>query len=88
MSNPCQHISLAIKICKLSGNTIKEISQGWTNAKKVFHFTYSISFELKNRIKTKIPTLEYWTEEDNHYEYTEGFFCNECKEGISFPLKG
>lgn len=87
-SNSCQHINLAVKFCKLSGNPVKNISEGWTNAKKVYHMSNSLASELKQIIEKEVNTLEYWQETtDSHYEPSEGFFCNECKEGISFPVK-
>lgn len=85
-SNSCQHIDLAIKLCKLSGNSVKEVSKGWTNAKQVFHLSNPLTDELKQKIEAEVSTLEYWKEtQDTHYEPMEGFFCNECKEGMAFP---
>lgn len=84
----CQQIDLAIKLSIKGENSIKNISEGWSNAKKVFHMNTALTHELKKQIETEVPQLEYWKDEGSpHFPPDEGFFCNECKEAISFPIK-
>lgn len=84
----CQHIDLAVKFSKLSGNPVKEVSTAWSKVKKVFYMAHSLTPELKNQIEEEVPTLKYWeATKDSHYAPEEGFICNECKESIAFPVK-
>ena len=86
--NGCQKINLALKLCLNSGNKVFEISEGWSNAEKVFHMSEFLSSNLKAEIKAKIRKLEYFKDNGSpQVPADEGFFCNECKEGISFPVK-
>lgn len=87
-NNLCQHIHLAVKLSKLSGNPVKVVSTAWSKVKRVFYMTQSLTPELKNQIEKEEPTLEYWeAKKDTHYAPEEGFICNECKESIAFPVK-
>ena len=87
MKSICPEIDTAIKLALDDGNKIKESSEGWSKAKQVFFMEKKLTQELKNKIKTEIPKLEYWNDAGSpHNEPDEGFFCNECTVGISFPV--
>lgn len=86
-SSNCHEINLAIKFADLLGNFVKETVTGWTKANLVFYMQLPLSSELKEKIENEIPRLMYWrASTDTHYAPEEGFFCDECKTGISFPM--
>ena len=87
MRSNCPEINLALKLAIELGNSISETSEGWTNAKKVFHMKNKLSSKLNETIRAKIEKLEYWKDDGSpHDEPSEVFFCNECKIGITFPI--
>jgi hypothetical protein len=88
MTSDCQEINLALKFAIDGGNKIQETSEDWTSAKKVFHMQDQLSSSLKEKIIKEIKKLEYWKDWGSpHNSPAEGFFCNECKIGITFPMK-
>lgn len=87
MNSICPEINTAIRFALNTGNEIKEKSEGWTKAKQVFFMKNKLTQELKNKIQKEISKLEYWQDAGSpHNEPAEGFFCNNCMVGISFPV--
>lgn len=86
MNSICPDIDMAIKLSIVAGNSIKEKSEGWSKAKQVFFMERKLTLELKDKIHSTVPKLEYWVELGSpHNEPEEGFYCNECTVGMSFP---
>ena len=50
-------IDIVIKICEKFGNNVKEISEGWTNARKVFHMYDFLSDILREEIEKKFSEI-------------------------------
>jgi len=87
MKSICPEIDIVIKLALDDGNRVKEVSEGWSKAKQVFFMEKNLTYELKNKIEAQMPKLEYWKDPGSpHNEPDEGFFCNECTVGISFPV--
>lgn len=84
----CLEIGLGLKLLKDSGNNIAEIVQGWSNMKEVFQMSEPLSSDLKEKIELEIPLLKYWKYKGSpHNAPGEGFYCEEHKIAISFPMR-
>lgn len=86
MNLECRHIEDVVGITKASGNDVIEVSEGWTKVKQVVHMKQRLSENDRNLIKTRQPTLRYWTSERTpHNAAEEGYTCDLCSVGITFP---
>jgi len=80
------HIDHAVKIAIAAGNTIKEISEGWSKVQQVVYMTDRLSAAVRSEIQRQVPTLRYWTSDKSpHNPSEDGFVCDEYNIGISFP---
>ncbi len=88
MNSICPEINLAINLALSDGNEIKERSEGWSKAKQVIMMKGKLTAEMRDSIKKSVPKLEYWVESGSpQNDPEEGFFCNECSVGLSFPCE-
>jgi hypothetical protein len=88
MKSICPEITIALELAEKTGNSVKDYSENWSKAKEVFAMKIKLTSELKKEIEEKLPTLKYWTNSGSpHNEPTEGFFCESCTVGITFPVK-
>lgn len=79
-------IDRAVQISIAAGNTIKEISDGWSMIQQVVHMTSGLSVDVRDEIQCQVSTLRYWsTDRTPHNPAEEGFICDEYHVGISFP---
>ncbi len=87
MNSICPEINLAMSLSLSDGNIIKERSEGWSSkAKQVIMMKGKLTTEMRDSIKQSVPKLEYWVESSSpHNDPDEGFYCNECSVGLSFP---
>lgn len=82
----CVHIEAVVNIASGEGNGIREISEGWTKVKQVVHMQKPLSTSVKGEVGRQQPSLRYWTSEKTpHNAAEDGFTCDVCKVGISFP---
>ncbi|MBN7766448.1 hypothetical protein [Pectobacterium brasiliense] len=80
------HINHVIELSLAEGNSVKEISDGWSNMDKVIYFSKKMSQELQLKIKKEEPKLRYFsTDRTPHNKADEGFICDEYKIAISYP---
>lgn len=86
MKIECKHIEDVVTIAKASGNDVAEVSEGWTKVKQVVHMKSKLSNDDKNEIANKQPNLRHWsTERTPHNSAEDGYTCDECGVGITFP---
>ncbi|MEQ9943524.1 hypothetical protein ABRP58_15955 [Pectobacterium aroidearum] len=80
------YINHAIDISLSEGNSVKEVSDGWSNMEQVIFFSKKMSQSLRLEIKNKEPKLRYFsTDRTPHSKADEGFICDEYKISISYP---
>ncbi|MDE8756041.1 hypothetical protein PZA22_16265 [Pectobacterium polaris] len=80
------YIDHAIEFSLAEGNSVKEISDGWSNMDQVIYFSKKMSQELQLKIKREEPKLRYFsTDRTPHNKAGEGFICDEYKIAISYP---
>jgi hypothetical protein len=80
------HIARAVQIAIVAGNTVKEISEGWSKIQQVVHMTDRLPSVVCDEIQRQIPTLRYRSSDKTpHNPAEEGFVCDEYGVGISFP---
>lgn len=80
------HISHAVAIAIAAGNSVKEISDGWSKVEQVVHMSGSLPTNIRKDIEKKEPSLRYWsTARTPHNPADEGFICDKFKVAVSFP---
>lgn len=85
MQTNCPEIASALNLASASGNEVAEITKGWSKVVEDVVMQRALTFELKEKIKAAVPSLEYWNITDPHYSPEEGFICNEHKVSMTFP---
>jgi len=79
-------IDRAVQITIGAGNSIKEISDGWSNFQQVVYMANGLTAAVRNEIRRQVPLLQYWSvDRTPHNPAEEGFICNTYKVGLSFP---
>jgi hypothetical protein len=79
----CNHLAAILNHELSIGNSISHIDEKmWSNAEYVV--------KMQNELDTAYITLnsllpncvDYWENNDTHYDFNKGYFCNKCKQGI------
>lgn len=79
-------IDNAVRIAIEEGNSVKEISEGWTKVNQVVHMAKKLSPKVRQRIEREVPALRYWSSTATPQNpATEGFMSDQDKVGLSFP---
>lgn len=80
------HITQAVIVATAAGNSVKEVSDGWSKIEQVVHISSSLTAKVRQAIEKKEPSLRYWsTIRTPHNPAGEGFTCDEFKVAMSFP---
>jgi len=80
------HVDHAVQLAIAAGNSVKEISEGWSKVQQVVHMTSRLTADLRKEIERQEPTLRYWSAERTpHNPAEEGFLCEVYAVGLSFP---
>ena len=78
-------IERALQIATATGNSIAEVTEGWTKVRQVVHMTRPLSSDARDLIR-KITGLRHWTTEATpHDKAEEGFTCDADRVAITFP---
>lgn len=86
MDLKCKHIEEVVNIAIAAGNDVSEISEGWTKIKQVVHMKGQLSKTDRDLIAAKQPSLRSWsTERTPHNRAEDGYTCDECCVGMTFP---
>lgn len=79
-------IDLAINIAIANGNSVLEISEGWSKIKQVVHMRNSLDSSTRQSILSQAPSLRYWKADPTpHNRGDEGFTSDQDQVAISFP---
>ena len=79
-------IEQSAQIAIAHGNSIEEISEGWTKVRQVVHMEKPITSDTKSLISND-KRLRYWASPGTpHNRAEEGFTCDEDNVSISFPM--
>lgn len=81
----CKHIQTILDHEEKRGNTIKEKSEGWSNANLVIDMNKSIDINFGKSLIDAGMKLRFWENNDSHYALQKGFTCDECKQSIAGP---
>jgi hypothetical protein len=77
-------IDAAISLSEAEGNTVREISKGWTKIREVVYMNEPMTDSLRSRLAEDLR-LRYWvTESTPHNKKEEGFTDDTEKVSISF----
>lgn len=69
------------------GNSMRDLSSGWSKARQVAYMASELTPTLKHAIQNQLPSLRYWSSEATPHNFAEeGFMCDETLVAISFPL--
>lgn len=81
----CEHLKSILEYEIQRGNSIKEVSEGWSKADLVIDLEkpMDIDYELQNMINNHI--VKCWENNDLHYLQQRGFFCGKCKHSLAGP---
>jgi hypothetical protein len=80
------NIDQAVQIAVAAGNTVKEISEGWSKVQQVVHMAERMPASVRDEIQRQVPALRYWSSERTpHNPAEDGFICDAYHVGISFP---
>jgi hypothetical protein len=78
-------IESAVQSAIAHGNSIVEVSEGWSKVKQVVHMRAPLTDEVKAAISA-IATLRHWLAEPTpHNADEEGFTDDQEKVAIAFP---
>ncbi len=82
----CEHLKPILEHEELVGNSVKEVSEGWSKANFVVDMQKEIDadFEINNiKLEKFVRLWEY--NGSPHNTPSKGFFCDKCKHSISGP---
>lgn len=80
------YIDNAVQIAIAAGNSVREISEGWSKVQQVVHMAAKLTDSVRAEIQSQVPSLRYWsTDRTPHNPAEEGFICDVHQVGISFP---
>ena len=78
-------IDEAVEKARVFGNSVLEVSTGWSRVQRVIHMEKCLSSELRTELEQD-PRLRYWKVDSTpHNRAEEGFTDDAEKESISFP---
>lgn len=88
MSHACEHLERLLALALAEGCSISGVSEGWSEARRVLDLVPCMPKSLKEAAgSVEAPVVYYAYEGSPHNQPDEGFFCRNCKVGISFPLR-
>ncbi|MFC5742471.1 hypothetical protein [Dyella tabacisoli] len=77
----------AVNLAMADGNSVDDISDGWTKVRQVVRMHLPLTDQVKNSISKEIPSLVYWfASETPHDAPSEGYISEVDLVGISFPI--
>lgn len=80
------NIERAVRIAEQAGNSVSELSEGWSKVRQVVQMAGPLTAAVRSSIESQVPSLRYWsTKRTPHNPAGEGYICEECGVGISFP---
>lgn len=86
MTTNSPHIDCAVQIAISDGNSIKEISDGWSKVKQIVYMNRKLTPLVRNEINRRVPSLRYWVADRTpHNAAEEGYICDDYQVGLSFP---
>ena len=71
----CPHLKPILEHEILLGNTIAEVSEGWSIAKLVISMRKKLDIEYAKTIIASGVNLRIWENHDNHYLLERGLLC-------------
>ncbi len=86
MTETCSHIEPIYGQARSLGCSVKEISRGWSEARLVVHFSQHMPPNLRPASGSIAAPVRYYSSPRTpHNPADEGFYCTDCKVGLSFP---
>lgn len=75
-----------LSVALAGGNSVQEVSEGWSLADRIVHMTGPLSEALAQAFRSE-PGLAYYTEPRTiHWPGDRGFVDDAAREAVSFPL--
>ncbi len=86
MTETCSHIEPLYSQAKLLGCSVTQVSRGWSEARMVVHFAQRMPPAFRPRAGIVAAPVRYYSSPRTpHNAADEGFYCTDCKVGLSFP---
>ncbi len=86
MNRPCRHISPAIEPLLNTGAAFSDVKPGSGDYKFVHHLTKGATPHFAREL-AKTSNIEYWINNDSHYDKDCGFSCSKCELAVSWLQK-
>jgi hypothetical protein len=80
----CEHLDRLVREVVRAGAAVREISQGWSEARLVVHFDRVPAGALAS-ISVSAPVRAFQSTATPHYPANQGFYCAACRIGLEFP---
>ncbi len=80
----CEHLDPLVREVTRAGASVREISQGWSEARLVVHFDRIPAGALAS-ISASAPISTFKSAATPHYPANQGFYCAACRIGLEFP---
>ena len=80
----CEHLDRMVREVVRAGAAVREISQGWSEARLVVHFD-RIPAGMLASISVSAPVTTFQSTATPHYPANQGFYCAACRIGLEFP---
>jgi len=82
----CKHLKMILDHESDKGNIVERIDEKkWTNAEYVVKVKNVLDTGFVSANIVLSGSVEYWENNDTHYDFKKGYFCKECKHGIISP---
>lgn len=88
MTKSCEHLEPLINLALSDGCAVVGVSEGWSIARRVVELGPRFPDKLKSVSSAVQSPLRYYRDAGSpHNAPDQGFFCDTCKVGLSFPSK-
>jgi hypothetical protein len=86
MKRPCPHIAPAIEPLLNEGAIFTDVIPGSSEYKFIHHLNKGATPQHARDL-AKTNNIEYWVNNDSHYESDCGFSCSKCRLAVSWLQK-
>ncbi|OBR78808.1 hypothetical protein A7D35_02560 [Xanthomonas arboricola] len=86
MAEACPHLQALCAQALQLGCTVRDVSGDWSRARRVLEFAQPLPAALRKQARRNAELVHYHAPAAPHWPGDEGFFCDQCRVGLAFPL--
>ncbi|NJC30724.1 hypothetical protein GGR79_002191 [Xanthomonas arboricola] len=86
MKEACPHLQALCAQALQAGCTVRDVSGDWSRARRVLEFAQPLPASLRKQARRNAELVHYHAPAAPHWPGDEGFFCDQCRVGLAFPL--